>query len=239
MTASASLSRQGPPFTREGVVLGARLCLPALPGSMVFAAAFGAAAAQKGLSFAETMAMSAAVFAGISQFVALQVWSDHWTLAALATVCLTTSIINMRMVLMSASLQPWMAATPGRIVYPALLTLTDINWIIAMRARTDGHRDIGILVGSGLAIWAVWVAATAPGFLLGALTADPRRFGLDLVMPCFMVAMMAGLWKGRRQTIIWGAAGLTALATAWLLPGYWFVIAGSLAGALVGAFLDD
>jgi hypothetical protein len=38
-----------PPLTFEAAVHGARLCLPLLPGVLVFATAFGAAAVGKGM----------------------------------------------------------------------------------------------------------------------------------------------------------------------------------------------
>ena len=227
-----------PPLTREGLLLGARLCLPALPGSMVFAAAFGSVAAQKGFTLFEAVLMSASVFAGISQLVAIELWTERWTLGAVAAVCLVTTVVNMRLVLMSASLRPWLAAVPGRIAYPALLPLTDINWIIAMRERAAGRDDLGILIGSGVILWVAWTAATAPGYLLGALVADPGRFGIDMVMPCFITAMLIPLWRGRREAAIWGAAGGVALAVSLFVPGYWYIIAGALTGAVTGAALE-
>jgi predicted branched-subunit amino acid permease len=221
------------------MLLGARLCLPAMPGSMVFAAAFGSVAAQKGLTFAEAILMSASVFAGISQLVAMEMWHDTWTVGSVAAVCLVTAIINMRMVLMSAALRPALEHCPPRVLYPFLQQLTEVNWIVYTRASAGGRNDLGILFGAGLALWASWTLATAPGYLLGALVHDPSAVGLDLVMPCFLTAMMIPLWKGHRQSLIWGASGAVALAVSFLVPGYWFIVAGALTGAFTGAALDD
>jgi predicted branched-subunit amino acid permease len=33
----------------------------------------------------------------------------------------------------------------------------------------------------------------------GALVSDPRRYGLDLVMPIFFAAMIVPLWRGGRS----------------------------------------
>jgi len=51
--------------------------------------------------------------------------------------------------------------------------------------------------------------------------------------------MLVPLWKGRRPAYAWAVAGAVALAVQSLVPGWWFIIAGSLAGALAGAFLED
>jgi predicted branched-subunit amino acid permease len=61
-----------PSFTVAGCLLGARFILPVLPGVCVFASAFGTAAAQKGLTIWQALSMSAFVYAGASQMVALE-----------------------------------------------------------------------------------------------------------------------------------------------------------------------
>src|SRR6185312_6658051 len=103
-------------------------------------------------------------------------------------VMAVTAFVNARMILMSASLQPWLRHASGPRQYLMLFLLTDANWLLGMRYRQDSGRDLGIYLGSGLALWVAWVAATLPGFLAGALVPDPRRFGLDLLMPLFFSA---------------------------------------------------
>ena len=67
---------------REGV----RAMAPLLPGIIAFSAAFGTVAAQKGLSFTEAIVMTGTVYAGLSQFISLQTWPDHFTLAEIAAL---------------------------------------------------------------------------------------------------------------------------------------------------------
>ncbi len=93
---------------------GARLTLPLLPAVMVFAAAFGAAAAGKGLSFAQTVAMSGLVYAGASQMVSLELWRETWSLPSVVEVAAVTAVVNARMILMGAAIQPWNAPPPAR-----------------------------------------------------------------------------------------------------------------------------
>ena len=65
-----------PPLTFAAAAHGARLCLPLLPGVLVFATAFGAAAVGKGLTLAQAVVMSGLVYGGASQMVALELWRD-------------------------------------------------------------------------------------------------------------------------------------------------------------------
>ena len=92
--------------------------------------------------------------------------------------------------------------------------------------------------------------ATLAAYLIGSLSfavivsramglADPRRYGIDLVMPIFFAAMIVPLWRGSRGLVPWVVAGCVALLTAKLVDGYAFIITGSLAGAVTGAFRDD
>lgn len=230
----------GPPaWTLAGLAEGARLSLPLLPGTVVMAAAIGTLAAQKGLSLAETTLMSGLVFAGASQLVALELWTPRFTLAALVTVAVVTATVNLRYVLMTASLRPWVGDMPAWRIYPALLFTVDANWIVAMRYRSEGGSDASVFLGSGLTLWLFWTAGTIPGHVLGGMIAEPRQFGLDLALPAFFAAMLVPLWRGPRWAIAWVIAGVTAWLTSLIVPGWWFIIAGALAGSIAGGFLDD
>jgi predicted branched-subunit amino acid permease len=228
-----------PAFTWQGCLQGARMTLPLLPGVMVFATAFGAAAAQKGMTLTQATAMSALVYAGASQMVALEVWRDAWSWGSILVIATVTAVVNSRMVLMGAAIQPWIAPAPVTRNAVQLFFLTDANWLIGMRYSGAGGRDHGVLLGAGVALWVAWTAATLPGYVAGALVEEPRRWGLDLVMPIFFSAMLVPLWKGPRLAVPWAVAGATALAVQALAPGYAFIVAGALAGMLAGAFVHE
>jgi predicted branched-subunit amino acid permease len=228
-----------PYWSLAGLAQGARLSMPALPAMAAFAAAFGALAAQKGLTLLDATLMSTIVFAGASQFVAMEIWTDPMTAATLTTLGLVTAMVNLRFVLMSASLRPWLGELPAWQTYPALHLLCEPDWLIAMRHRAEGGSDVAIFLGSGIAMWLVWAAATVAGFLLGSLISDLKRFGLDLVMPTFFVTMLIPLWRGPRRAIAWAIAGAVALLVAQLVAGWWFIIVGAVAGSIAGGLLDE
>ena len=186
---------------------GARLTLPLLPGVMVFAAAFGAAAAGKGLSFAETVAMSGLVYAGASQMVSLELWREAWSLPSVLEVAAVTAVVNARMILMGAAIQPWLAPAPARRNAVQCFFLTDASWLLGTRYQAGGGRDHGMLLGAGVFLWIVWAGTTSAGYLAGALVRDPARYGLDVLMPIFFAAMLVSLWQGARLAIPWAVAG--------------------------------
>ena len=232
-------SAQAPYWSFPGLVQGARMCGAMVPGTVVFAAAYGTLAAQKGLTLGETVLMSALVYGGASQLVALEVWSDPLTLATVLSLAVVTGIVNARFILMGATLRPWFVALPQWQAYAALNGTVDATWLIAVRYRAEGGSDASVFAGAGLALWVVWVTSAIPGYLLGAFIADPKRYAFDLMLPIFFAALFVPLWRGVRRAIGWVIAGLVALIVSYLVPGWWFIVAGALTGSIVGAFLDD
>jgi predicted branched-subunit amino acid permease len=140
---------------------------------------------------------------------------------------------------MSASLQPWLRGLPHWQIYPGLHILTDPSWLISMSYRAKGGSDAGVYFGASTVLALAWMGAITAGYLAGALIADPRRYGIDLVMPIFFSAMLIPLWRGTRRSVPWVVAGVVALIVQQLIGGWWFIVAGAIAGSVAGGFLDD
>ena len=220
-----------PVLTVAGLRLGVLAILPVLPGVTVFSMVVGATIAQKGLAFTHSLLMNAFVYAGFSQLVAMEAWPDVPSVGALLTLALIAVTINARMLLVGASLQPWLRHLPAWQSYPLMLLNTDVGWITAMRYRQEGGNDVGFLVGGGIVLWLLWMSATSAGYWFGALIANPRAVALDLVMPVFFGTMLIPLWRGYRRAIGWVIAGTVAFAIHALFGGWWFIVVGALAGA--------
>lgn len=233
---SSSVPTSPATLTLPGCLRGVRLVAPSLPGIVAFAFAFGAASVQKGLTVWESLAMSVVVSAGAAQMLSVELWRDSWTFGTLITIAAVAATVNARFVLMGASLQPWMKGVSMPTQLASMFFMFEASWLVAERDRAEGGRDVGVFLGAGIFTWAIWWLATIPGYLAGALVADPRRYALDLVLPFFFASMAVPLWRGLgRSGLPWCVAALAALATQALVPGYLFIVTGSLAGALAGA----
>lgn len=239
MTTQSDNRAQAPYWSLGGLIIGARMCGAMVPGTMVFAAAYGTLAAQKGLTLGEAVLMSALVYGGASQLVALEVWSNPLTLGTIVSLGIVTAIVNARFILMGATLRPWFATLPQWQAYAALNGTVDATWLVAVRYRGGGGSDASVFAGAGITLWLVWVCSAVPGYLLGAFIADPKRFGFDLMLPIFFAAMFVPLWRGARRAAGWAIAGAVALAVSYLVPGWWFIVAGALTGSIAGALIDD
>lgn len=226
---------QNQPLQRLDAALtweGFRQFLPISAFVVLFGLAFGLAATQTGLSTETSLAMSALVFAGASQFAALDLWGTQVPLLPLA---LTVFAINARHLLMGATLYPWLSTLPPAKRYGLMFVASDANWAMAMQALDSGKPGLGLMLGGGLALWLAWVLGTWLGIYFGSAIEDPVSFGLDMVMGCFLLAMVVGGQKNLRMLVIWALAAAASLLANWYLPSNSHVVVGALAGGLLGA----
>ncbi|MDX1458679.1 MAG: AzlC family ABC transporter permease [Marinobacter sp.] len=200
---------------------------------VAFGAAFGLAAIQAGLTPWQALLMSTSVFAGASQFAALDMWDSAVAVVPLIAVVFA---INSRHLLMGASLYPMLKDLPAGQRYGILLVLTDANWAVAAQDYQNGQRNLEVILGGGLVLWLAWLIGTLVGVHFGGLLENPAGLGLDMVLGCFLLAMALGGKKSPRVLVAWGVSAGAAMMAYWWLPPHTHVVVGALAGGVVGYF---
>jgi 4-azaleucine resistance transporter AzlC len=223
-------------FERSGIVSGFRTCLPVAVGVGGYGIAFGVLARQAGLSVAEATLMSATVLAGASQLIAVELWDAPLPVVA---IVVTTLVVNLRYVLMGASLRPWFEDLSPLKTYGSVFFVTDESWALSIADFRSGAGRGGFLLGAGFSIWVLWVATTAVGAAVGGAVGNPERFGLDFVLTAIFVVIAVGLWQGREDLAPWAIAAGVAVLGAETLPGRWYILLGGLAGSLVAVMRRD
>jgi branched chain amino acid efflux pump len=224
-----------PPLSVQGVLRGARRTVPIGVAVAVYGAVFGALAAQAGLSAVEAVLMSALVFAGASQFIALELWATPVPIFALA---LTALVVNLRHLLMGATLAGWLRGLPPHRLAASAAFLSDESWALTQQAQAGGERDRGFLIGSGLVLFVCWVGSTAVGVVAGGVVEDPQALGLDFAFTAVFLVLLLGFWRGRPDVLPWVIAAGVALAVETAVEGPWYIVAGGLAGSVLGAWSD-
>lgn len=220
-------------FTAAGLRAGFLRTLPVALGVAVFGMVYGLVAGQKGLSPAETVLMSMLVFAGAAQMLALELWTQPVPVLALT---LAVAVVNLRYMMMTAVLRPWLAPLGPARAYGSLFFTADENWAIGVAEMRRGERDAAFYLGTGLALWSFWVLSSGLGRAFGELVREPARWGLDFVGAAVFLALLIPLWEGPRRCLLpWLVAGATAWLCAGLLPGAWYLLAAGIAGSLAGA----
>lgn len=216
---------------------GMRQAVPLSFGVAAYGLVWGALAGQAGLAPSEAALMSAMVFAGAAQFVALGFWLEPAHAVPLGAVVVTTLVVNLRFVLMSASLQPLFERDRVRGRYLRAFLISDENWALTSAEVAQGRGSVGFLLGAGAVVYAAWLSSSIAGRLMGAWIGDPHRLGLDFAFTASFLALLLGMWKGRQTLWPWLAAAATAMLGHALLPGKWYIVVGGVCGSIVAAWM--
>ncbi|MBC05133.1 AzlC family ABC transporter permease [Thalassospira sp.] len=217
-------------FDADTIRRGAIACLPLLPSTIIFGAVLGVLSAQRGLSLSELLFMSLAVFAGSAQFVSVDLWRE--TIPS-ATIIIATAVINMRYVLIGASLRPVFRGRPLWVKVSGMHMVADENWAVTMTQKDLANP--GFLLGGGIFLGVVWATGNTVGYLLGGGIPDPEVYALDFAFTAVFAALTIGMWKGRVDLLPWIAAAIGSIIGHFVLPGTWSILAGAGAGVLVAA----
>jgi len=214
---------------------GVRAEIPLLIGVFPFGMIYGALAINAGLSTAVSQLMSSIVFAGSAQFITTQLVREA---TPGLIIVLTIAVVNLRHMLYSASLAPYLVALSTR--WKALLAylLTDEAYVPA--ALHYEKNDVTpyshwFLLGAGLALWTTWQISTALGIFLG--TAIPEEWSLDFALPLTFIAMAVPVLKNQPTIAAALSAGMVALI-AYSLPYRLGLLIAALVGIAVGTFLE-
>ncbi len=223
---------------RSEFLAGARDSLPMLIGAAPFGMIFGALAEQSGVSTLGALAMSALVFAGSSQFIALTLFKGH---AALGVIWLTTLIVNLRHALYSVTLLPHVGKLSQRWRLPLAFGLTDETFAVVQH-RYNSHDPSPYkhwyYLGSVLAMYSNWQLWTAAGLILGQSVKGLENLGLDFAMVATFVGIVVPMLKTPAMRWAALAAAVVALA-AHGLPYKLGLMLAALAGVVTGVWCES
>lgn len=215
---------------RQGVVDVLPILVAAAPIGMLW----GTLAAGKGLSPFEAWFMSAAVFAGAAQFVALEVWRDP---APWALLTITALIVNVRHVLMGASLSRHMGGIEKRWHPLMMFLMADEDWAFAERRALNSPLTASYYFGLAIPMWLAWTMSSLLGSIVGRSFGDPAAFGFDFAFSAMFIGILAGFWKGSRTGAVLGASAIAAALAKLYVPGAWYIVIGGIVGVAVAALL--
>lgn len=214
---------------------GIRDSLPVLVGVVPFGLACGIMGITVGMTAMETVLMSVLVFAGASQFVAMTMLGAG---AAGVLIVLTTLLINLRHLLMGASLALHMNRLPIPVQALLAFGMVDETYALTMdRVRQNGYHP-GYQLGCNLSFYIAWIASTVVGVSLGERIADPLAWGLDFAMPAMFLALLMPRLADKTGALVCALAAVVSVAGAMYLPGKWYIIIACLAASAAGGLLE-
>jgi 4-azaleucine resistance transporter AzlC len=197
--------------------------------------AFGVIARSSGLSPWEVAAMSTFVYAGSSQFIGAGMIAAGASLVAIAA---TTFLVNLRHLLMSASLAPHLKGASNGALAAVAYGITDETFAVSSGLLRSKRLSPSFFLGLQVTSQTAWVVSSVSGSLLAGLIPDTAAWGLDFALPAMFIALLILQFRDQRGVIVALASAAVSVAIYLAVPGNWNVIAATLAGATLGVLLN-
>ena len=216
---------------RRGIADG----LPIIIGYVPMGAAYAILARQAGMGFFPTVLMSLIVFAGASQFIAVGLLSGGAT--ALEVVA-TTLFVNLRHILMSASLSPHYREAPRGLIPFVAWGVTDETFAISIGRFISGEADHRYGLALHYTAYASWVSGTVLGALAGALIPPALQNSLEFSLYAMFVGLVVLQLTDRIQFAVAAASAVMCGVFSTFMGGTWNIITAAILGATLGLVME-
>lgn len=220
---------------RYNWITGIKRSIPIVLGYAPIGVAFGMLAKQQGLSTFEIFLMSFMVYAGASQFIATAMMT---TGVDPASIIFTVFLVNLRHMLMSASLSPYFKKVPSFIQAIISFGLTDETYALDVTCVKDRMPLASFFVGLHTVCHIAWVISTVAGSLLGNLIPDPARWGMDYALSAMFIALLCMHIKDKRDILVAICSAGISLTITTTLGGSWNVIIAAILAATIGVITE-
>ena len=189
--------------------------LPASPGIAAWGLMTGVAMTNAGLSTVETVAMAVLVFAGSAQLAALPLLlagAPMWVILA------TAFCVNLRFVVFSAHLRPYLMhlPLPERLLRGYLCA--DLSYMLFVKRFVSPSDEpeqraeqLAFLSGNSAWNWLSWSVPSLAGIALAKVV--PLSWGLGFAGILALLGIMGGLLTSRLRFVALAVAGAVAIAT--------------------------
>lgn len=208
--------------------------LPMTIASVPFGLMVGALAAQKGLDGWQILMMSALVYAGAAQFMALDMWTAP---VAIWAIIGATGLINLRHIMMGAALRNHIYHLPIYIKWPYIYLMSDEAWATGIKKAAKNKLTVSYVMGMLLPFYLAWIFASLIGVAFGNLINDPAKYGFDFVFTTVFISMTMGFWQENRHSMALVVAATSAVLSYHYIGGVLHIFIGGLLGTITAAIM--
>ncbi|WP_200090285.1 AzlC family ABC transporter permease [Salicibibacter cibi] len=226
-----------PPTYSEDYWHGLKLAVPVILGYLPIAISFGVLAVQTGISFFHALLMSMTVYAGASQFMALNMLAIG---TAGLEIVLATFILNVRHFVMSISLFSNLQHIPKRWQTLLAQGITDESFALAsLRQKELGSQpSAAIYLGIFSGAFGMWVIGTGIGAFIGNIVPEALSDSMGIALYALFIGLLVpairAYWK--IGIIAAGSAGLSWFFSIYLSEG-WAIVLATVFGSLIGVWV--
>lgn len=217
---------------------GARAGIPIAVGVVPFGLVAGVAATDAEMGVAGAVAWSVGVFAGASQLAAIELLDSGASALVAAGAAL---LINLRFLMYSASLAPYLAPQSLGQRLGAAYPLTDQAFGLSIAAYTkrplaSGRERLRFYLGCAALMWTTWQTTTVIGAVAGSTV--PESVPLDFSIPLVFLALLIPSVTDRPTVVAAAVAGIGTVLAGELGAGNAALVIGVTAGIAAGATVE-
>jgi len=209
---------------------GVKTALPIVLGYLPVGMAFGVLARKAGLTPFEAGSMSILVYAGASQFLAIEMISKS---ISWFPIVIATFFINLRHLLMSSTLSLHFKGHRLRTLGLLSAQLTDESFAVAMSNPSKISNRPSFLFGLQMISQLAWVAGSVGGALFGRLI-DHKEYGIPFALSSLFICLLVIQIKKVHHLWVMVIAGIFSIVFKWALPGNWYIILTAILASGIG-----
>ncbi len=218
------------------ITRGMRQALPIVLGYIPIGFAYGVLAQKSGLGVFAGVGMSALVFAGSAQLIAVGLFAAG---ASALSILVTTFVVNLRHLLMSAALAPklngwkkWQIALFGFQMTDETFALHSSRMAKQQPARPETFALNATAQSS-------WILGSALGFFMGGQITDVAPVGLDFALPAMFIALLVPYLVKPVTLVMAGLAGILSVALSLIGFSQSHVIVATIVCATLGLMVEQ
>jgi 4-azaleucine resistance transporter AzlC len=213
---------------------GMKAALPIVLGYLPVGVAFGLLARNAGLTPSEVGLMSLLVYAGASQFLAIEMIFKGMTWLP---IVVATFFINLRHFLMSSNLSLYFRNTRFPLLGFLSAQLTDESFGVAISNLPKVKNNPPYLFGLQMTSHFAWVIGSIGGALFGPFI-KISEYGLPFALPSLFICLLVFQLKSFRHFWIMAVAGVSSLFFKWAFQGNWYILLAALLAAGIGVVIE-
>lgn len=220
--------------TRQEYLDGMKAGVPVIIGFVSVAMAFAILAIQSGIYKWQAVMMSALVFAGSSQMIAVTMFAQA---TGLTVIILATFIINLRHLIMSTCVMNRMKDAPLHTRLFAAFGITDESFALFTNTPEEKCSAVYFL-GMITVTYSSWVFGTALGCVAMQFLPELVSKSLNVTLYAMFIGLLAPNLKGnlRLFLVVLMTAGIS-FTFRLFLDSAWTIICATLVGAAVGVLI--
>jgi len=213
---------------------GIKAALPIVLGYLPVALTFGMLARKTGFTSLEVAFMSLFVYAGASQFLAIEMVSKG---IAGVPIVVATFFINLRHLLMHYNLSLYFKNT--RLPTLGLLSaqMTDESYAVAISKLPEIKNRPSYLFGLQITSQVAWVSGSIAGAFFSPL-AHSTGWGLLFALPALFICLLVLQIRSAHHFWAMVIAGIFSLLFKWGLPGNWYILLTSVLASGMGMLME-